>query len=175
LRTQAVGMKSCRPRSGLLTWHPSASTADSLLFTALIGWTSYIRFLWWGLRLFLPVVHTWMILPPFRRIYLGFFSYNEFTARIAGHCHFLFLTAGLYSLSFLPDLFRIAIVRVDGTVPISPIHWFGPLPPLQQLQGPLLSASPRRPSSGRPPCTMGGRRKVPNPPVAAEPKRDPDI
>jgi hypothetical protein len=31
LRTQAVGMKSCRPRSGLLTWHPSASTADSLL------------------------------------------------------------------------------------------------------------------------------------------------
>jgi hypothetical protein len=32
LRTQAVGMKSCRPRSGLLTWHPSASTADSLLF-----------------------------------------------------------------------------------------------------------------------------------------------
>jgi hypothetical protein len=24
-------MKSCRPRSGLLTWHPSASTADSLL------------------------------------------------------------------------------------------------------------------------------------------------
>jgi hypothetical protein len=32
LRTQAVGMKSCRPRSGLLTWHPSASTADSLLY-----------------------------------------------------------------------------------------------------------------------------------------------
>jgi hypothetical protein len=31
LRTQAVGMKSCRLRSGLLTWHPSASTADSLL------------------------------------------------------------------------------------------------------------------------------------------------
>ncbi len=31
LRTQAVGVKSCRPRSGLLTWHPSASTADSLL------------------------------------------------------------------------------------------------------------------------------------------------
>ncbi len=31
LRMQAVGMKSCRPRSGLLTWHPSASTADSLL------------------------------------------------------------------------------------------------------------------------------------------------
>jgi hypothetical protein len=31
LRRQAVGMKSCRPRSGLLTWHPSASTADSLL------------------------------------------------------------------------------------------------------------------------------------------------
>jgi hypothetical protein len=31
LRTQAVGIKSCRPRSGLLTWHPSASTADSLL------------------------------------------------------------------------------------------------------------------------------------------------
>jgi hypothetical protein len=33
LRTQAVGMKSCRPRSSLLTWHPSASTADSLLFS----------------------------------------------------------------------------------------------------------------------------------------------
>jgi hypothetical protein len=31
LRTQAVGMRPCRPRSGLLTWHPSASTADSLL------------------------------------------------------------------------------------------------------------------------------------------------
>jgi hypothetical protein len=31
LRTQAVGVESCRPRSGLLTWHPSASTADSLL------------------------------------------------------------------------------------------------------------------------------------------------
>jgi hypothetical protein len=31
LRTQAVGMKSCRPQSGLLTWHLSASTADSLL------------------------------------------------------------------------------------------------------------------------------------------------
>jgi hypothetical protein len=31
LRTQAVRMKSCRPQSGLLTWHPSASTADSLL------------------------------------------------------------------------------------------------------------------------------------------------
>ncbi len=31
LRTQAVGMKSCRPQTGLLTWHPSASTADSLL------------------------------------------------------------------------------------------------------------------------------------------------
>jgi hypothetical protein len=36
LRTQAVGMKSCRPRSGLLTWHPSASTADSLLKYAFI-------------------------------------------------------------------------------------------------------------------------------------------
>jgi hypothetical protein len=34
LRTQAVGMRSCRPRSGLLTWHPSASTADSLLLHA---------------------------------------------------------------------------------------------------------------------------------------------
>jgi hypothetical protein len=31
LRTQAVGMTSCRPRSGLLTWHLYASTADSLL------------------------------------------------------------------------------------------------------------------------------------------------
>ncbi len=31
LCTQAVGIKSCRPRSGLLTWHLSASTADSLL------------------------------------------------------------------------------------------------------------------------------------------------
>jgi hypothetical protein len=36
LRTQAVGVKSCRPRSGLLTWHPSASTADSLLETGSI-------------------------------------------------------------------------------------------------------------------------------------------
>jgi hypothetical protein len=31
LRTQAVGMKSLQAASGLLTWHPSASTADSLL------------------------------------------------------------------------------------------------------------------------------------------------
>ncbi len=37
LRTQAVGMKSCRPRSGLLTWHPSASTADSLLVLTLFS------------------------------------------------------------------------------------------------------------------------------------------
>jgi hypothetical protein len=32
LRTQAVGMKSLQAASGLLTWHPSASTADSLLY-----------------------------------------------------------------------------------------------------------------------------------------------
>jgi hypothetical protein len=31
LGTQAVGMKSLQAASGLLTWHPSASTADSLL------------------------------------------------------------------------------------------------------------------------------------------------
>jgi hypothetical protein len=31
LRTQAVGMKSLQAASGLLTWYPSASTADSLL------------------------------------------------------------------------------------------------------------------------------------------------
>ncbi len=37
LRTQAVGVKSCRLLSGLLTWHLSASTADSLLGAGLIN------------------------------------------------------------------------------------------------------------------------------------------
>jgi hypothetical protein len=32
LRTQAVRKKSLQAWSGLLTWHPSASTADSLLY-----------------------------------------------------------------------------------------------------------------------------------------------
>jgi hypothetical protein len=45
LRTQAVGMKSCRPRSGLLTWHPSASTADSLLRDNILKiWESHPKF-----------------------------------------------------------------------------------------------------------------------------------
>ncbi len=47
-RTQAVGMKSCRPRSGLLTWHPSASTADSLLDSGLYGaWLTLFHPLLW--------------------------------------------------------------------------------------------------------------------------------
>ncbi len=41
LLTQAVGIKSCRPRSGLLTWHPSASTADSLLCTTHVLFRRY--------------------------------------------------------------------------------------------------------------------------------------
>ncbi len=38
-------MKSCRPRSGLLTWHLSASTADSLLFTFKFMPTSMFMFM----------------------------------------------------------------------------------------------------------------------------------
>ncbi len=41
---------------------------------------------------------------------------------------------------FLPDLFRIAIVRAAGTAPVGPTLWSGSLPPLQQLWGPLLLA-----------------------------------
>jgi hypothetical protein len=79
-----------------------------------------------------------------------------------------------HSLCFFANLFRIAIVSATGTASVGPTHWFGPLPPLQQLQGPhlpaiALSAVIRSASfhGGRPP-------KSPRPPGAAEPKSSPD-